>query len=443
MCIRDSAYEMMLSESQERMLMVLRPEQEAEAEAIFVKWGLDFAIVGKTTDDLRFRVLHQGEEVANLPIRELGDEAPEYDRPWIEPGKHSPLPFDQVAEPDDYNAALLKMLGSPDLCSRRWVWEQYDTYIQGNSLQRPGGDAGVIRIEGGTKALAFSSDVTPRYCEADAHEGGKQAVAECYRNLTAVGAEPLAATDNLNFGNPEKPEIMGQLVFAIKGIGEACEALDMPIVSGNVSLYNETHGEAILPTPTIAAVGLIPDRDQAVTIGGANSGDSVYLIGAEAEHLGQSIYMRECLGLEEGPPPPVDLFQEKARGDYVRAAIRSGYVTACHDISDGGLAIALAEMAMAADKGMKIDLQSAAPHAALFGEDQARYLCTVPADLAELFAANAAGAGVSCHSIGEVNGETLTIGPWVSISVRQLRETHGSWFPAYMESSGAVTQAAE
>ena len=248
------------------------------------------------------------------------------------------------------------MLGSPDLSSRRWVYEQYDTYIQGNSLQRPGGDAGVVRIEGTRKALAFTSDVTPRYCEADPQEGGKQAVAECYRNLTAVGAEPIAATDNLNFGNPEKPEIMGQLVCAIKGIGEACLALDMPIVSGNVSLYNETHGQAILPTPTIAAVGLIPDQSKSVTIGGANPGDTVFLIGTEADHLGQSIYARECLGREDGPPPPVDLQMEKARGDYVRAAIRSGYISACHDIADGGLAIALAEMVMASNKGMTIAL---------------------------------------------------------------------------------------
>jgi len=440
---RMTAYEMMLSESQERMLMVLRPEQEDEAKAIFVKWGLDFAIVGKTTDDLRFRVVHQGEEVANLPIKELGDEAPEYDRPWIEPGKHSPMGPDQFEAPNDYNVALLQMLGSPDLCSRRWVFEQYDTYIQGNSLQRPGGDAGVVRIEGTNKALAFTSDVTPRYCEADPQEGGRQAVAECYRNLTAVGAEPLASTDNLNFGNPEKPEIMGQMVFAIKGIGEACEALAMPIVSGNVSLYNETHGQAILPTPTIAAVGLIPDQTKTVTIGGANAGDTVFLIGTEAEHLGQSIYQRECLGREEGPPPPVDLQMEKARGDYVRAAIRSDYITACHDISDGGLAIALADMVIASNKGMDVQLNSAAPHAALFGEDQARYICTVSADNAGLFAANAEGAGISCFEIGSVSGEQLKIDDLVAISIEQLRKTHESWFPDYMNGTIAVASAAE
>jgi len=440
---RMSAYEMMLSESQERMLMVLEPAKEEQAEAIFVKWGLDFAIVGKTTDDLRFRVFHQGDEVANLPIKELGDEAPEYDRPWLEPEAKAPLPADQVAEPDDYNQALLTMLGSPDLSSRRWVWEQYDTYIQGNSLQRPGGDAGVVRVENSDKALAFTSDVTPRYCEANPREGGKQAVAECYRNLTAVGATPLAATDNLNFGNPERPEIMGQLVFAIKGIGEACLALDMPIVSGNVSLYNETHGQAILPTPTIGAVGLLPDQSKMTIIGGASTGDTVFLIGTEATHLGQSIYLRECLGREDGPPPPVDLLMEKMRGEYVRAAIQSDYLTACHDVSDGGLVIALAEMTIAAKTGMEIELESATPHAALFGEDQARYVCCVKAENAAMFAANAEGAGVSCIRLGTVAGTELKIGDKISISIEQLRQTHESWFPDYMEGGAAAAEAAE
>ena len=441
---RMSAYEMMLSESQERMLMVLQPEKEKQAEAIFIKWGLDFAIVGKTTDDLRFRILHQGEEVANLPIKELGDEAPEYDRPWTESQKPADLPASGIAQPADYNSALLQLVGSPDLSSRRWVWEQYDTLIQGNSLQIPGGDAGVIRVEGHeTKALAFSSDVTPRYCEADAFEGGKQAVAECWRNLCAVGAEPLAATDNLNFGNPERPEIMGQLVSAIKGIGEACSALDFPIVSGNVSLYNETNGQGILPTPTIAGVGLIPDWSLTARIGGAQSGDILFMIGTEGTHLGQSLYLRECLGREEGPPPPVDLMMEKARGEFVRAAIRSGNVTACHDISGGGMAVALAEMCMAGSIGAKTALEGDNPHAILFGEDQARYLLAVKPDYATLFAANAEGSGVSFRRMGEFGGERLEIGTAIAISVKQLRETHESWFPRFMDGGTGMSQAAE
>jgi phosphoribosylformylglycinamidine synthase II len=425
-----SAYEMMLSESQERMLMVLRPEQEEEAEAIFRKWGLDFAIVGETTDDLRFRVFHQGEEVANLPIKELGDEAPEYDRPWVEPKAPAPLgPVPQV----DVADALLKLLGSPDLSSRRWVWEQYDTLIQGNSLQIPGGDAGVTRVEGHeTKALAFSSDVNPRYCEADAYEGGKQAVAECWRNLTATGALPLAATDNLNFGNPERPEIMGQLVHAIKGIGEACRALDFPIVSGNVSLYNETSGQGILPTPTIGGVGLIDDWSKMARIGFAAADEIVVLIGpkgAWGSHLGQSALLREVFGRSEGAPPPVDLAHEKRAGDYVRQLIRDGVATAAHDLSDGGLAVALAEMAMASGIGATVGSSGADEAAAFFGEDQGRYLVTVSRENFGTFAVDPA---LAVSQIGTTGGSSLKLGNARAISVEELKTAHEGWFPAYM-----------
>ncbi|MGI9352139.1 MAG: phosphoribosylformylglycinamidine synthase subunit PurL [Rhizobiaceae bacterium] len=442
-----TAYEMMLSESQERMLMVLNPEKEEEAKAIFIKWGLDFAVVGKTTDDLRFRIYHQDEEVANLPIKELGDEAPEYDRPFVEPEVPSELTADDVEDTSDYNHALMKLLGSPDLCSRRWVWEQYDTLIQSNSLQIPGGDAGVIRLidDNGNptgRALAFTSDVAPRYCEADPFEGGKQAVAECYRNLCAVGAEPLATTDNLNFGNPERPEIMGQLVFAIKGIGEAVGALGTPIVSGNVSLYNETNGQAILPTPTIGAVGLIEDTSKMARVGAMQDGDAVFLVGTEATHLGQSLYLREVLGLEKGPSPVVDLLTEKMRGEFVRAAIHSGEMTACHDVSDGGLAVALAEMCMASGKGMEVDVEGSHMHAALFGEDQSRYVLTMPQSYANMFAANAEGSGVYFSCLGTVGGERLTIGKSVSLSVSEMTNVHEAWFPSYMEGE-PVAQAAE
>jgi phosphoribosylformylglycinamidine synthase subunit PurL len=449
---RMSAYEMMLSESQERMLMVLKPEKEDEAKAIFVKWGLDFAVVGKTTDDLRFRILHQGAEVANLPIKELGDEAPEYDRPWREPGLYSPLPASQIAEPDDYGAAMLSLVGSANNSSRRWVYEQYDTLIQGNSLQLPGGDAGVVRVEGHpTKALAFSSDVNPRYCEADAYEGGKQAVAECWRNITATGAEPLAATDNLNFGNPERPEIMGQFVRAIEGIGDACRALNFPIVSGNVSLYNETNGEAILPTPTIAGVGILPDWQQMARIGGAQEGDAVLLIGGDGTHLGQSAYLRDILGQTDGPPPTVDLAIEKRNGDFIRSAIRNGQVSACHDISDGGLGLALAEMALAADRGrgrgMVLSLADAqssghALHGLLFGEDQARYVITVASDMANFLCMNAEGAGIAFRRLGTVSGRSLSIDGAFTLSLDELRSAHESWFPDYMDGPAAETRAA-
>ncbi|MER8479679.1 phosphoribosylformylglycinamidine synthase subunit PurL [Mesorhizobium sp. M1163] len=437
---RMSAYEMMLSESQERMLMVLRPEKEKQAEAIFHKWGLDFAIVGKTTDDLRFRVLHQGDEVANLPIKDLGDQAPEYDRPWVEPKKPAPLGAGDAPQ-SDVAEALLKLLGGPDLSSRRWVWEQYDTLIQGNSLQLPGGDAGVVRVDGHpTKALAFSSDVTPRYCEADPYEGGKQAVAECWRNLTATGALPLAATDNLNFGNPERPEIMGQLVGAVKGIGDACRALGFPIVSGNVSLYNETNGQGILPTPTIGGVGLIADWSKMVRIGFAAEGQMIVLVGAPTmwgTHLGQSVYMRDIHGRADGPPPPVDLDHEKRVGDHVRALIASGVVTAAHDVSDGGIAVALAEMAMASGIGATIPrLIGTDPIPVWFGEDQGRYLLTLSIDpQSEAWDAireQQSKLGIFAPWIGSTGGSELKLGEARAIPVSELTAAHESWFPRFM-----------
>ncbi|CAM5592199.1 phosphoribosylformylglycinamidine synthase subunit PurL [Mycolicibacterium aubagnense] len=437
---RMSAYEMMLSESQERMLMVLRPEKEQEAEAIFRKWGLDFAIVGKTTDDLRFRVLHQGEEVANLPIKELGDQAPEYDRPWVEPAKRAPLAANDIPQADVADA-LLKMLGGPDLSSRRWVWEQYDTLIQGNSLQIPGGDAGVVRVDGhATKALAFSSDVTPRYCEADPYEGGKQAVAECWRNLTATGSLPLAATDNLNFGNPERPEIMGQFAKAVTGIGDACRALDFPIVSGNVSLYNETNGQGILPTPTIGGVGLIDDWSKMAKVGFAGEGEVILLIGGPAgwgSHLAQSIYMRDIHNRSDGPPPPVDLAHEKKVGDFMRKLIRSGAATAVHDLSDGGLAVALAEMAMASGIGATVPgLSDTNPIPVFFGEDQGRYLVTVKfAGQSEELQAlwnEAKALGIFAPWIGNTGGSELKLGSARAISIKDLKAAHESWFPRFM-----------
>ncbi|MBX3597114.1 MAG: phosphoribosylformylglycinamidine synthase subunit PurL [Rhizobiaceae bacterium] len=431
---RMTAYEMMLSESQERMLMVLRPEKEQEAEAIFRKWGLDFAIVGRTTDDLRFRILHQGEQVADLPIKELGDQAPEYDRPWVAPAPQGAL-SGNTPEMDTADA-LLKLLASPDLSSRRWVYEQYDTLIQGNSLQIPGGDAGVVRVEGhATKALAFSSDVTPRYCEANPFEGGKQAVAECWRNLTATGALPLAATDNLNFGNPERPEIMGQFVFAIKGIGEACRALNFPIVSGNVSLYNETNGQGILPTPTIGGVGLIGDWSKMARVRFAAEGDAILLIGAPEEwgtHLGQSVYLRDLFGRAEGPAPAVDLAHERKVGDFVRNLITNGKATSAHDLSDGGLAVALAEMAIASGIGASIHEPAQDGAAVWFGEDQGRYLLTVRTADLETIKAAASSAQVRVAVIGETGGESLKPGAARAIPVKELKLAHEGWFPAFM-----------
>ena len=333
----------------------------------------------------------------------------------------------------------MKLVGSANQSSRRWVWEQYDTLIQGNSLQLPGGDAGVVRVEGHpSKALAFSSDVTPRYCQADPFEGGKQAVAECWRNLNAVGAEPLAATDNLNFGNPERPEIMGQLVFAIKGIGEACRALDFPIVSGNVSLYNETNGTGILPTPTIGGVGLLPDWSKMARIAFAAEDECILLVGAPAQwgtHLAQSIYMRDLFGRTDGPAPHVDLVHEKRVGLFVRALIRDDMATAVHDCSDGGLGVALSEMAMASGIGAKVNgVTDNSSQATFFGEDQGRYVITIKRDALDAVIDAAKSAGIFAPWIGTTGGKELKLGQARPITVSELKSAHESWFPGFMNS---------
>jgi phosphoribosylformylglycinamidine synthase len=427
-----TAYEMMLSESQERMLMVLRPEKEKEAEAIFRKWGLDFAVVGETTPSKRFIVRHHGDTVADLPIKELGDEAPCYNRPFIETPKQKLV---APVEASVTNAdALEQLLGTPDLCSKRWVWEQYDHIILGNTVQRPGGDAGVVRVEGGPKGLAFTTDVTPRYCEADPFEGGKQAVAEAWRNLTAVGATPLAVTDNLNFGNPERPEIMGQFVGCIRGIAEACRALDFPVVSGNVSLYNETNGRAILPTPTIGGVGLLDDFAGSATLAFKAEGEAILLVGETRGWLGQSMYLAVLCGREEGAPPPVDLAAEKRHGDLVRALIRDRLASAVHDVSDGGLFVAVAEMAIAGAIGAALDPSPAGlpAHAYGFGEDQGRYVVTVPASRRDAVLGRAAEAGVPIRHIGITGGEALALPGERPILIKALTERFERWFPAYM-----------
>ncbi|MBN8976029.1 MAG: phosphoribosylformylglycinamidine synthase subunit PurL [Rhizobiales bacterium] len=429
-----SAYEMMLSESQERMLMVLKPEKEKEAEDIFRKWGLDFAIVGYTTPSKRFVVKHGGKVMADLPIKELGDEAPLYDRPHVPSPALPVIHARDVAPPVSIPDALVKLIAAPDMCSRRWVWEQYDHVIGGNTVQRPGGDAAVVRIEDGPKGLAMTVDVTPRYCEADPFEGGKQAVAEAWRNVTAVGAKPLAITDNLNFGNPERPEIMGQFVGALRGIADACRVLDFPVVSGNVSLYNETNGRGILPTPSIGGVGLLDDFTKSATLAFKAEGEAILLIGETKGWLGQSIYLRDVCGREEGAPPPVDLAAEKRNGDVVRGMIRAGTATAVHDLSDGGLLVALAEMAMAGNIGAVLDAAPAAivPHGYWFGEDQARYVVTVrDADLLGVLSKLKA-IEVPCAQIGKTGGDAVTIAGEQPVKIEKLRHAFERWLPDYM-----------
>ncbi|MCW6508489.1 phosphoribosylformylglycinamidine synthase subunit PurL [Lichenifustis flavocetrariae] len=429
-----SAYEMMLSESQERMLMVLHPDKREAAEAVFRKWELDFAVIGKTTDTLRFVIKHGGEVKADLPIKELGDEAPLYDRPHVAAPKHPVIAATNVVPPVSNTEALTRLIGSPDGCSKRWVWEQYDHLIGGNTVSGPGADAAVVRIGDGPKGLALTCDVTPRYCAADPVEGGRQAVAEAWRNLTAMGALPQALTDNLNFGNPEKPEAMGELVGCLQGIGEAGRALDFPIVSGNVSLYNETTGKGILPTPTIGGVGLVADVSKLPKSGFDRAGDVVLLLGETTGWLGRSAYLQDVCGRREGAPPPVDLATEKRNGDFVRAAITSGRVWAVHDLSDGGLAVALAEMTFPSGVGASLEAAPTGlpPHAFLFGEDQARYLVTIASDDAQAFLAAANAAGVPALKLGLTGGTTLTLPGEPPIVVADLKAVHEGFLPAYM-----------
>jgi phosphoribosylformylglycinamidine synthase II len=438
-----TAYEMMLSESQERMLMVLDPAKEKQAEAIFRKWGLDFAVIGYTTDTLRFVVKHHGEVMADLPIKELGDEAPIYDRPHVASPKPAAVTADGITPPLSTGDALLKLVGSPDLCSKRWIWEQYDHLILGNTVQKPGGDAAIVRVLDGPKGLALTCDVTPRYCEADPVEGGKQAVAEAWRNITAVGGTPLAITDNLNFGNPERPHVMGQFVGCIRGIGEACRALDFPVVSGNVSLYNETNGTGILPTPSIGGVGLIADVRVHASSAFKAAGEAIVLIGETKGHVGQSAWLRDVCGREEGAPPPVDLAVERRNGDFVRGLIQAGRITTVHDLSDGGLAVGLAEMAMAGGMGAKVSAPKGpgAPHGYWFGEDQGRYVLAAGPAEAERIVSEAKAAGVSAMVIGTTGGDALTLGDESPISLERLRRSHEDWLPGYMSGPDAIKAA--
>ena len=430
-----TAYEMMLSESQERMLMVLRPDRTEVARAIFDKWELDFAVIGRLTDTGRIVVRHRGATEADIPLDPLAEQAPLYHRPTAETPKRPPL--GEVPDPIGIEAALLRLIACPDLASRAWVWDQYDGTVGGQTIRRPGGaDAAVVRVDGTRRALAMTTDCTPRYCAADPEAGGAQAVAEAWRNLTATGARPLAVTDNMNFGNPEKPEIMGQFAAAIRGMAAACTALDFPVVSGNVSLYNETEGTGILPTPAIGGLGVIDDAAASVGLA-LEPGLDLVLVGETASGpeggwLGQSLWLREVAGREDGPPPTTDLAAERRHGDWVRGRIEAGEVVACHDLSDGGLLVAATEMALAGDIGIRLrpEPDGAAPHGWWFGEDQGRYLLGVADGAATLAAAEA--AGVPARLIGRAEGRELTLPGGAAISLAKLRAANDRFFPEWM-----------
>lgn len=417
-------YEMMLSESQERMLMVLQPGKEAMAEAIFKKWELDFAVIGEVTDTGHMVLEFNGEVVCDIPLDPLADDAPEYERPYVSPEEYkawAKVPaLGNVAESADIGADLLKLMGSVDLASRKWIWEQYDSQVGADTMQKSGGDAAVVRVHGTKKALAISTDCSPRYCYADPYEGGKQAVAETYRNISAVGGLPLAITNCLNFANPQRPEIMAQIVGCLHGMGDACRALDYPIVSGNVSLYNESKatggGSAILPTPAIGGVGLLADHDRMTTIAFKSEGDDIWLVGGKGTHLGQSLWLREIVGQEAGDAPAVDLKAEASNGGTVRSWISTGTVNAVHDVSDGGLLVALAEMALASGKGCVLTDELSTAEA--FGEDQSRYVVTAPA-----------GTKLSdAVRIGKVSGTKV-----YGVEIADLREANEAFFRDWMD----------
>jgi len=436
-----SAYEIMLSESQERMLMVLRPDRTEVARAIFDKWELDFAVIGQLTDSGRIVLRQGGRTEADIPLAPLAEEAPLYHRPTAP--SPAPAPLGATPDPVGIEQALIALVGCADGASRAWVWNQYDSTVGGQTVRRPGvADAAIVRVEGTRRALALTTDCTPRYVAADARTGGAQAVAEAWRNITATGARPLAITDNLNFGNPERPEIMGQFADAIAGMAEACRALDFPVVSGNVSLYNETRGAdgatvAILPTPAIGGLGLLEDAARAVGLA-LPPGCEVVLLGETRGHLGQSLWLREVLGREAGPPPPVELEAERRNGDFVRDEILSGRVIACHDVSDGGVLVALAEMVMAGRAGLHLDAPQSgiSPHAFWFGEDQGRYLVAVADGGALLRRAEAASVPARlvgrAGPVGSAAGLTLPSG--ATISLARLAAAHERFFPLLMGS---------
>jgi len=431
-------YEIMLSESQERMLVVLEKGKESEAQAIFDRWGLQCAVVGEVTDSGQMELRWHGEKVADVPIAPVAGASPVYDRPRETPPMRVSVASDNFPVVNTIEA-LKTLIASPDLCSRSWIFEQYDRTVMADTVCASNGDASIVRIHGSHRGLAMTTDCTPRYCEADPRQGGRQAVAEAYRNLCAVGAEPLAVTNCLNFGSPENPVIMNQFVECILGMADSCRDMAFPVVSGNVSLYNETDGQAIQPTPAIGAIGLIENLDHIAGIDTLQEGDVLYLLGESFGWLGASLYFRDVLGREEGTAPPVDPKIERHIGQFVRSMIANGRVRTCHDISDGGLAVALAEMAMASDCGVVCDdaPEGTLSHAWYFGEDQARYVMAISGLAQAEFEAYVAQSNVVFRRIGKAGGDHLDFGADGAIGLSDLRALHEATLPHHMQSSSA------
>ena len=425
-------FELMLSESQERMLIVLKEGKEKEAEKIFKKWDLDFSVIGKMTNSKNL-VLHFNKEiVCDIPITSLADEAPKYNREWISTPLPEEINIDKKLNDLDIKDCLVKLLTHPNQSNKSWVWEQYDHMVMGDTIQKPGGDAAVVRVHGTNKAIAATVDCTPRYCFAHPHTGGMQAVCETYRNLSAVGAEPRAITNCLNFGNPEKKEIMGQLVEVIKGMSEACLALDYPVISGNVSLYNETNGVGIKPTPTIGGVGLIQDSNKSTTISIKATGNLLLIIGETKGHIHQSALCYDILHIKKGPPPTINLAEEKKNSFFIRDLINKKIALSVHDISDGGIALTIAEMCMSGKIGANIttNLIDAERIKFLFGEDQARYVIEVKSADYDNIVKLAKEKEVSLLQIGSTKAENLTIDD-MKITVEDMLTLNNKWFHNY------------
>lgn len=408
-----TAYEMMLSESQERMLFVTEPQHEEQAKAIFERWGLHCAKVGKVTDDGRLRLFHKGEQVADMPVKALVDDCPVYNKPSKVPDyylKNGSIDTNRYEQATDLNDALKKVLGSPSLASKEWVYSQYDYQVRTSTAVVPGSDAAVVTIRGTRKALAMTTDCNGRYVYLDPEVGGKIAVAEAARNIVCSGGEPLAITDNLNFGSPEKPEVFWQMEKAVDGMAEACRFLETPVIGGNVSLYNENAKGAIYPTPVVGMVGLVHDTDHITTQDFKQAGDVIFLLGETKAEIGGSEFQYAVHGLTEGRPPELDLETERRLHKTVLGAIQQGLVASAHDLSEGGLAAALAESGFGRGLGATVNFESnLRPDLALFSESQSRVLLSAKPEQAESLAAYLEAQGVPAQKLGTVGGDRLTI----------------------------------
>ena len=430
-------YEIMLSESQERMLIVLEKGKENYAKKIFDKWNLDFAVIGKTTNSKKIELIFDNKKVAEIPINLLAENAPIYDRKW----KKNKLPQKIKFDKNEFKSlklsdCLKKILSNPNVCDKQWIWDQYDHTVMGDTIQKPGSDAGIVRVHGTKKAIAASVDSSASYCFSHPFTGGKQVVCESWRNLISVGAKPIAITNCLNFGNPEKEKNMGEFVECVEGITEASKYLNFPVVSGNVSFYNETKDKGIKPTPTIGGVGLINDYQKMITMGFKTSGNFVYVIGKTEGHLEQSIFARDLLSEKKGPPPNINLFNEKNIGENVLNLINENLIVSCHDVSLGGILTAVSKMCINGNKGIKINQLKGLINKFeyFFGEDQGRYIVEIPKENVEKVNQILEKNSVHYDELGIVDKKMLNFNSNIKLPVEELKEVHKYWLTKYMDS---------